>query len=429
MRFSFCLVVVAWISLVGVARADRREDARREFTSGQQADKEKDYQTAIEHYQRAYDLVNHHFALYNIATAYERLGQLRESATWFERYLDEAPQSLVKERREVERLVLELKLRPAKLTVKTTPPGARLLIDGQPAGVTPFTKLVRGGGHRVTVELEGQREERDVFLEFAEPYAVDVTLNVQAKPTSSGTATRPADPVIQEAQPATRTSGTLVLSGGPEGAFVAIDDRVIGRLPGEFHLERGQHKLGITMYGFQPYENNVMIMTGGRTQLEVKLEAGAVKPPGSQLVFGYYAGAVVGADVRGTGAQYMGELGYRLSVVDIAARVGSANSRLLVDLVFRWTVLRSRLAPFIQAGYVIQGAKSSESSAATGWMFGGGLRYDVTRGAPSVSVLVESGIRLLPSTSTSMMMDEDNTVFIPLLASLHVTFGVKTPNR
>src|SRR4051812_22596284 len=168
------LLVCAVVLSARPAVADDREEARKAFADGQAADKQEDWQTAIEHYLRAYDLVPHHFALYNIARDYERLGQLREASTWYQRYVEAAPPS--PDRAKVQKLLGEIKLRPAKLTVKSTPSGARVTIDGVKAGVTPFTAPVRGGGHRVAVELDGERDERDVALEFGEPETVELTL-------------------------------------------------------------------------------------------------------------------------------------------------------------------------------------------------------------------------------------------------------------
>ncbi len=427
MRLLFLVVVVVLAS--GTARADNREEARREFTQGQQADKDKDYQSAIEHYLRAYELVPHHFALYNIATAYERLGQLRESAQWFARYLDEAPQSLVKERREVEKLILELKLRPAKLTVNTYPPGARVLIDGQPVGVTPYTKPIRGGGHRVRVELEGQREERDVVLEYAEPQTIEVTLNVKVRPTSGG-GVRPPDHVQPiHTTPQSSTSGVLRVTGAPAGALVAIDDQVVGRMGGEFHVEPGRHDLKVTMYGYQTYDQEFSVTTGQATSLEVNLSPGtsAPVPVADRPLFGYYAGGVLGVDMRGEGAQYMGELGYRIFTFDLGVRVGKAASRTTLDVVFRWSVLKAKLTPFVIAGYSASAAVaddgSTSGSSSGGYLFGGGLRYDVVRSESSaVSLLAESGLRILASPSST----DEKSVFIPLLASVQLTFGGKT---
>src|SRR5438128_4562678 len=129
MRPLVCLVAAVVLMIAGPVRADDREEARKAFTAGQASDKAEDWQGAIEHYMRAYDLMPHHFALYNIARDYERLGQLREAAAWYVRYVDAAPPSA--DRDKVQRLIGELKVRPAKLTVKSTPEGARVTVDGQ----------------------------------------------------------------------------------------------------------------------------------------------------------------------------------------------------------------------------------------------------------------------------------------------------------
>src|SRR5204863_8281084 len=98
------------------ARADDRAGAKAEFEAGLDADKRKDYDTAIEHYQRAYDLAPHQNALYNIAVDYERLGELRDAATFYGRYLDEAGAES-EDRDKVTRLIDNLRQRPSKVTI------------------------------------------------------------------------------------------------------------------------------------------------------------------------------------------------------------------------------------------------------------------------------------------------------------------------
>src|SRR5665647_429967 len=95
MRVLCSLITLALITLALTrsAHADNRKEARDAFASGEAADKRKDYRAAIEHYLHAYELAPHHFALYNIGIDYERLGEFRESAEWFNRYIKEAPAS------------------------------------------------------------------------------------------------------------------------------------------------------------------------------------------------------------------------------------------------------------------------------------------------------------------------------------------------
>src|SRR5438132_13608619 len=112
------VLVLALLVQATAARADERDDARREFAAGQAADAHRAWQQAIEHYLRANDLVPHPFALFNIATDYERLGKLREAATWFERYLAAAPDS--PDREKVVATLRDIAARPAALVVRST---------------------------------------------------------------------------------------------------------------------------------------------------------------------------------------------------------------------------------------------------------------------------------------------------------------------
>src|SRR5260221_9395347 len=210
------------MSVAGVAWADDREDARKEFAAGQAADKQKDWQTALEHYLRANDLVPHPFAIYNIAVDYERLGRLREAATWYQRYLEAAPESA--DRDKVVKTLAELKTRPASLSVRTLPDGARVTIDNQHAGTTPFSANLRGGTHHVAVDRDNQHDERDVELEFGEPADVTFTLG--------------------------GTGGTFYVSGSPAGAYVAIDNITIGVLPATAVVPPGTYQIRVTAYGY-----------------------------------------------------------------------------------------------------------------------------------------------------------------------------------
>ena len=186
-----CQIVIALAVSGGVAWADAREDARREFADGQAADARSDYATAIEHYLRANDLVPHPFTTYNIAVDYERLGQLREAATWYARYLEQAPTT--KDGSRIASLVQELAQRPGTLTVRTLPPGARVTIDDRDVGPAPVTQTVGGGQHHVRVDWG---ETRDVIIRYGEPADLTLTRVLQPgapqQPTEAEKHHRPA---------------------------------------------------------------------------------------------------------------------------------------------------------------------------------------------------------------------------------------------
>jgi len=418
MRVLVLLVCAAVLS-ARPAVADDREEARSAFAAGQAADKAQDWQTAIEHYQRAYDLMPHHFALYNIARDYERLGQLREASTWYVRYVEAAPPS--SDRDKVQKLIVELKVRPAKLTVKSTPTGARVTIDGVKVGVTPFSAPVRGGGHRVAVELDGERDERDVALEFGEPETVELTLKAVSKPLP---------PRATNVAPGTQ--GVLVVRGEPIGALVTIDDLPAGTMPITIPVAEGQHNVKVTSFGYAPYETSAYVARGSSNAVDVKMSRpmGQTDDTGApKIQVGYMIGFGGGADLRGDGAVVLGDFGIRVGQGDAVVRIGKAVGLTSVDFVVRWALMKTRVAPYLGAGYSYFASKdSSDSSSASsgggsGWEFVGGLRFDLTRGVGTTfSLIAETGVRTYTGLSDGMG-GSDSGVVIPFIASLQITFG------
>ena len=409
-------LVAAVLLMAQSAYADDREDARKAFAEGQIADKAEDWQTAIEHYQRAFDLVPHHFALYNIARDYERLGQLREAAAWYVRYVEMAPPS--GDRDKVQKLLGEIKLRPAKLTVKSTPSGARVTIDGQKVGITPFTAPIRGGGHRVAVELDGQRDERDVALEYGEPESVELTL--------SGVVSRPTPNVKPVG-----LQGLIVVRGQPEGGLITVDDVPAGTVPMSIPVAEGQHQIKVTSYGYTDFTTTTFVARGNEATVEVAMSKASTGQMGGQptMQIGYLIGLGGGADLRGDGGIVLGDFGVRFGQGDMCLRVGKAAGFTAIDFVIRWAFLKTRLSPYLGGGYsyVIDRSADDSSSSSTsgggsGYEFVGGLRYDLTRGPGTTFSLVgESGIRSFSSVQT--MNGSKSGVFFPFMASIQVTFG------
>lgn len=418
MRCLAWFVTIVTLSLASAppAHADNREEARKAFAEGQAADKQSDWPAAVEHYLHAFELVPHHFAAFNIATDYERMNQLREAATWYQRYVELAPQS--PDRDKVQRLILELKLRPARLTVKSTPPGARLSIDGQKVGITPYTGSVRGGGHRITVELDGQRDERDVPLEFGEPETVELTLRGARGAGGSGNSAPSG------------SQGVLIVRGSPQGAMVSVDDAPLGTVPLSMPVDAGTHKIKVTSYGYTPFESTEQIAAGKPTPIDVKLEQGGLGSTPSAAVFqlGYLIGGGAGADVRGDGAALMGEFGLRASQYDLSVRIGKAAGFTVLDLLVRWALLKSRLSPTVGAGYSYtfgkstSGTSSSSSTSGSGWEVSGGLRYDLTRTTTvSMALLAEFTARSYSAIETGT--GARSGWMFPFLVSYQITVG------
>lgn len=431
MRIATLFVTLALIGAVALrpAHADTaRAQARKAFAAGEAADARKAYRDAIEHYLQAYELVPHHFALYNIGVDYERLGEYREAAAWFQRYLQSAPPSAESDR--VQRLLIELKLRPAKLTVKTNVAGVRVFVDGQYAGRTPFEKPVRGGGRRIRVELSGQRDERDVYLEYGEPKEIEFTLRT-VKPRSGPT-------------------GTLDIGGAPDGAQVQVDGQPVGRLPSvRVPAIPGTHQIDVTKYGYQPWGASVEVQIDQVTPVQVLMvregdppiatgQPGATPsqpdvpgqpgglgtpPVADVLVAGYMLGVGGGADLRGNGSLFLVDLGIRARKYDASVRYGKTGDLYAIDVLVRAALFDRPLSPFLGGGYSFLGGGTSMAGGGSGLELVGGVRFDFSRTSSGIAtLLLETGLRYHADVTLTGSTTRSGLV-IPLLASVQYTYG------
>jgi len=409
MRVLCSLITLALITLAltRTSHADDRKAASAAFAAGEAADKKKDYRAAIEHYLKAYELAPHHFALYNIGIDYERLGEYRQSAEWFNRYIVEAPASAELDR--VQKLLLDLKLRPAKLTVTTKPAGARVFIDGQYSGSTPFSKVVRGGSRRVAVELAGQRDERDVVIEYGEP---------EAPPTF----------ILRTVDPVKGPTGTLEVGGAPEGAQVEVDEQVVGSIPAKIEVTPGPHAIKVSKYGYVPFETTANVSINQTTPVMAYLvqgEAPGVTTPGTTAItIGYMVGLGGGLDISNGEPIGLFDLGVRAGQFDLSVRFGKASGLTSYDFLFRFAFFNVRVSPYVGVGlsYVVE-TDSSSASAGKGFEGVAGIRWDLARAETgTATLLLEAGLRYHGDIVVSATETRSGLI-IPVMASVQYTYG------
>lgn len=395
------LALVLVCALVSAARADNdaldtREEARREFTLGQEADKRKDWAKAIEHYLRANDLVQHPFTMFNIATDYERLGRLREAVTWYERYIEATPDE--SDKAKVAKLVKDLAVRPGTLTVRSTPNGAQVFIDGGYVGTTPYSGHIKGGRHKVSTRLNGQQpDEKEITIEYGEPVVLDVALQGAA--------------------------GMLVVLGSPVGALVTVDGNPAGNMPARLQVTPGVHRITVSQYGYTPFETDATVKAGYSTPVKVALSKALgtfqspTTPTAEKLDFGYVIGAGGGGDVRGEGELYMVELGTRVSQYDASLRVGKALGETAVDFVIRYYLTKGGVAPFLGGGY-------SYVTGGFGYEVLGGLRFDISRSPGlGVSIIAESGLRWFSrKVEINDVETSEMGTLVPLMGYLQIVY-------
>ncbi|MBT3299547.1 MAG: PEGA domain-containing protein [Candidatus Marinimicrobia bacterium] len=116
----------------------------------------------------------------------------------------------------------DILLTPAfgKLIVKTTPRGAKVKIDGQSKGVTPFEldELPSGNYHLSLTKDMYQSIEQDIVIDDGKTF--DLNLKLEAR------------------------SGLLSIIGGPKGASVFVNGQKIGHIPvQDFRIAEGMVEL------------------------------------------------------------------------------------------------------------------------------------------------------------------------------------------
>jgi hypothetical protein len=371
---AWILVVLIAVVVPRIARADDKKAAREEFAAGQEADKRKDYEVAIQHYLRAYDLSPHPNALYNAAVDYERIGDLRESATFYGRYLDESTDT--EDRGKVTRLIENLRKRPSTVAIRTTPPGGQITIDGTPVGQAPVSRELPGGTHVITAAIGDRKSQRQVTLEYGEPQDVVLALTEQ--------------------------QGLLTVTSNVSGAQVTVDGAASGSTPVTIAVPAGDRKVTVHSEGYSTLERTVKVPAEGSAQITATLirPLGYVPPtnPATVLrswVFAAEGGRVLQAD---TNVLHLG-FGYRIRGWEATIRLVyfGQNTSLGYGLLIRRYLGESKIKPYLGAFGEYGSAKSGTTSAVTIGVVGGhaGLMLELlTTDRYAIEVAVDGGAAL-----------------------------------
>ena len=146
----------------------KRAEGRARYERGADAYAKGRYTDAIDLFLEADALAPSAALSFNIARAYEKIGDDAATLRWYRDFRRRAPDA--KNGAEVDERIHTLEAALAakgvqQLTVLSSPQGATVIIDDQPVGVTPFTGQFPPGKHRVVTTLKGYADSaRDVEL-------------------------------------------------------------------------------------------------------------------------------------------------------------------------------------------------------------------------------------------------------------------------
>lgn len=148
------------------------------------------YEAAIRAFERANQAHPNAAFSYNVARAYQALGDYAQAVNWYRNYLTRArhPRDAERVQHRIELLLVSLaKTRPQQLSVASDPDGAEVRVDGALVGVSPWKGSLSLGAHTLTLQKAGYE---GVTKDFA--LSRDNALEVQIDLTRAATRASPA---------------------------------------------------------------------------------------------------------------------------------------------------------------------------------------------------------------------------------------------
>jgi tetratricopeptide (TPR) repeat protein len=194
----------------------RRADAKARYEQGAAAYAAGRFKDAVDLFLEADALAPSAPLSFNIARAYEKLGDDSGALRWYRDYLRRAPDAA--NAKDVQAAVDGLENRLAKkgvqqLTVLSTPAGATVTVDGRPVGVTPWTGDLLPGKHSVGLSLRGY-DDQTLEVELAGHRSRDLTATLVQSAAPVVPAATAGTPAAVPVTPAPNAPAREAASGG-----------------------------------------------------------------------------------------------------------------------------------------------------------------------------------------------------------------------
>ncbi len=156
-----------------------------------------------------------------------------------------------------------------RVVVRSTPSGARVLVDGKDRGQTPVAiRELSEGEHRIRIVRDGYTAaERRVLLTASRP-AQSLTVLLAREPHAREKATTPKRDVRPAAD-----AGTLIVESRPQGATVVVDGRAVGTTPISLgDVRAGNHSVQLERDGYRTWAGSIAITGGEQNRVTASLE-------------------------------------------------------------------------------------------------------------------------------------------------------------
>lgn len=188
----------------GAVSDSNRAAGKARYERGVEAYSAGRFKDAIDLFLQADALAPSAALSFNIARAYEKIGDDAAVLQWYRDFRRREP--MAKNAAEVDARIRALEAVLAEkgvqqVTIDSNPTGATVIVDDKPVGVTPFTGQLAPGRHRVVLTLKGYVDaERELSLTAERAQELEVAL--EAKPEAPVAA---AAPLGNSAEPSSAT--------------------------------------------------------------------------------------------------------------------------------------------------------------------------------------------------------------------------------
>ncbi|MFT3922772.1 MAG: TonB-dependent receptor [Myxococcales bacterium] len=316
-RFALALALL-WCPSPRAARADGvADEAEVNFRLGAERYQAGDYRGALAYFLASNRLAPNHYVRFNVARAFQRLGQYPEAYRWCEAALEGDIEPTLRAQLQETLAAIEREVAVVELT--TDPAGATVFMDRRNLGsvaVSPARLALPPGKHRILVELAGyeaaQSEElslergsrmqlgfqlkrivgavevraeapTQVWSETVEgPPACTTPCALQLPPGThmlhfrrEGYQTPPAQVHVRANQSsqvhveASPLTGSVLVTSVEREALIQIDGVSVGFTPSVVrNIAVGERVVRVSAPGFEPAEHHVFVQQGVPAELK-----------------------------------------------------------------------------------------------------------------------------------------------------------------
>jgi tetratricopeptide (TPR) repeat protein len=195
--------------------AEAKDRARVLFQQGVAAYRAGKFYEAVEIFLETQRIYPDTQLCFNVARAYENLGNASAALRYYRDYLRQAdrPSDGDEVRDRVRRLEQQLAQRGVQqVSILSQPDSATVLLDGIPVGITPWTGETYPGKHRLALRLDGHGAQEQVIS--VDAYAAhDFSLVLLPEPKASPAAPAPVV-LIKQKQPGVSIETLITLGTG-----------------------------------------------------------------------------------------------------------------------------------------------------------------------------------------------------------------------